>query len=66
MRATGSRAAVVRAGLGCGGGSFVAKSERSMPSTTLLRILATVIFFIGLGRVYGVTKGVPASSASSF
>jgi 6-phosphogluconolactonase len=42
MRTTGLRAAVLRAGLGCTSGSFVAKSVK------LLIILATIVFLLGL------------------
>src|ERR1022692_2649575 len=56
MRATGLRAAVVRARLGCGGGSFVAKSENPMPSTKLLSILATIVFLLGLAGCMGSQK----------
>lgn len=50
------RAAVVRDGLGSGGGDFVARSERSMPSTKPLSILATV-FLLGLAACTGSQKG---------
>jgi len=56
MRATGLRDAVLRAGLGCRGGSFVARSERSMPSTKLSRILATSVFLLGLAGCGGSQK----------
>jgi len=48
MRATGLRVAVLRTGLGCASGSFVAKPERLMPSVKLLSILATTAFLLGL------------------
>jgi 6-phosphogluconolactonase len=63
MRTKCLRAAVDRDGLGCGGGRFVAKSERSMPSTKPLSILATV-FLLGLAACTGSQKGcqlVPSS-----
>jgi 6-phosphogluconolactonase len=61
MRATGLRAAVVRVGLGSSGGSFVAKSERSMRPAKPLRILVTVVSLLGL-VVCGSApqKGCPA------
>ena len=47
---------ILRAALGCGEGSFVARSERSMPSTKLSRILATSVFLLGLAGCGGSQK----------
>ncbi len=68
MRVTGLRPAVLRAGLGCSGGSFVARSERSMPSTKLLSILATSVCLLGLAGCMGSQKAcqlVPPPSCST-
>jgi 6-phosphogluconolactonase (cycloisomerase 2 family) len=55
MRTKCLRAAVVRDGLRCGG--FVEKSERSMPSSKLSRILATSVFLLALAGCGGSQKG---------
>jgi len=59
MRATGLRAAVLGllAGLGSGGGSFVAKSERSMSSPKPLSFLVTLASLLGLAGCAGSQKG---------
>lgn len=70
MRAPGLRAAVLSlsTGLGCGGGGSLARSERSMPSTKLLSMVATSVFLLGLVGCMGSQKAcqiVPLAPCTS-
>jgi hypothetical protein len=59
MRATALRAAVLSlsSGLGCGGGGFRAKSERSMSSSRRFNLLVTLASLLGLAGCAGSEKG---------
>jgi 6-phosphogluconolactonase len=67
MRATGLRAAVLSLSTGQGHGEegFLAKSEKSMPSTKPLSFLATVVFLLGLAGCMGSQKACKLPPACS-